>query len=211
MPRCTNCQLSKTGWSTIKRVDLLNRLVNVFRQYHTLTDSLITVGFVYFCCIECTEIENGCLFGYTLTGMTCPNFLRGSSALILVSLIVIRKILALDLSFLHMDKARTTLVNVTRHFDYLGFPCTGLYHVYYFSTLVGCWPSASFRRIIYEYLNVCYFDKTAVAGSGKVWSINQLTTPVVWLMLLQLITLSLQWILVMAFLYRTLPFLSMLV
>ena len=36
------------------------------------------------------------------------------------------------------------------------------------STLVGCWSSVSIRRIIYKFLNVCPFDYTAVAVSGKV-------------------------------------------
>ena len=33
--------------------------------------------------------------------------------------------------------------------------------------LVGCWSSVSIR-IIYKFLNVCPFDSTAVAISGKV-------------------------------------------
>ena len=35
-------------------------------------------------------------------------------------------------------------------------------------TLVGCWSSVYIRRIIYKFLNVCPFDYTAVAVSGKV-------------------------------------------
>ena len=41
-------------------------------------------------------------------------------------------------------------------------------HFYDLSTLVGCWSSVSIRRIIYKFLNVCPFDYTAVAVSGKV-------------------------------------------
>ena len=37
------------------------------------------------------------------------------------------------------------------------------------------------RRFIYKLLNVCTFDYTAVAGSGKVGPVNQLITPVGWL------------------------------
>ena len=36
------------------------------------------------------------------------------------------------------------------------------------STSVGCWSSAFTRRIIYNFLNVCPFDYTAFAVSGKV-------------------------------------------
>ena len=41
-------------------------------------------------------------------------------------------------------------------------------HFYDLSVLVGCWSSVSIRRIIYKCLNVCPFDYTAVAVSGKV-------------------------------------------
>ena len=41
-------------------------------------------------------------------------------------------------------------------------------HFYDLSALVGCWSSVSIRRIIYKFLNVCPFDCTAVAVSGKV-------------------------------------------
>ena len=42
------------------------------------------------------------------------------------------------------------------------------YNLHNLSTLVGCWSSVSIRRIIYKFLNVCPFDFTAVAVSGKV-------------------------------------------
>ena len=41
-------------------------------------------------------------------------------------------------------------------------------HFYDLSALVGCWSTVSIRRIIYKFLNVCPFDYTAVAVSGKV-------------------------------------------
>ena len=44
----------------------------------------------------------------------------------------------------------------------------------------GCWFVVYLRRFIYKFLNVCPFDYTAVAGSGKVWPVNRLTTPVWW-------------------------------
>ena len=64
-------------------------------------------------------------------------------------------------------------------------------HFYDLSGLVGCWSSVSIRRIIYKFLNVCPFDYTAVAVSGKVErSLTGLTTPAGWLLLLQLTVLS---------------------
>ena len=65
------------------------------------------------------------------------------------------------------------------------------YHPMDFSALVGCWFSVSIRKIIYKFLNVCPFDYTAVAVSGKVErSLTGLTTPVGWLSLTQLTVLS---------------------
>ena len=60
-------------------------------------------------------------------------------------------------------------------------------HFYNLSALVGCLSSVSIRSIIYKYLNACPFDYTAVVVSGKVERSNTgLTTPVRWLLLLQL-------------------------
>ena len=39
---------------------------------------------------------------------------------------------------------------------------------YDLSTWCGCWFVVYIRRFIYKFLNVCPFDYTAVAGSGKV-------------------------------------------
>ena len=41
-------------------------------------------------------------------------------------------------------------------------------HFYYLSPLVDCWSSVSLMRIIYKFCNVCPFDYTAFAVSGKV-------------------------------------------
>ena len=41
-------------------------------------------------------------------------------------------------------------------------------HLSDLSTLVGCWSSVYIRRTIYNFLNVCPFDYTAFAVSGKV-------------------------------------------
>ena len=44
-----------------------------------------------------------------------------------------------------------------------------VYHTFFdLSALVGCSSSISIRRIIYNFLNVCPFDYTAVAVSGKI-------------------------------------------
>ena len=42
---------------------------------------------------------------------------------------------------------------------------------YYLSS--GCWFVVYIRRFIYKFLNVCPFDYTAVAVSGKVGPVNQ--------------------------------------
>ena len=39
---------------------------------------------------------------------------------------------------------------------------------YYLFAWCGCWFVVYIRRFIYIFLNVCPFDYTAVAGSGKV-------------------------------------------
>ena len=47
---------------------------------------------------------------------------------------------------------------------------------YDLSTWDGCWFGVYIMRFIYK-LNVCPFDYTAVAGSGKVGPVYRLTTP----------------------------------
>ena len=44
---------------------------------------------------------------------------------------------------------------------------------YYLSAWGCCWFVVYIRRFIYKFLNVCPFDYTAVAGSGKVGPVNQ--------------------------------------
>ena len=46
-------------------------------------------------------------------------------------------------------------------------------HFYDLSALGGCWFVVYIRRFIDKFLNVRRFDYTAVAGSGKVWPVNQ--------------------------------------
>ena len=49
---------------------------------------------------------------------------------------------------------------------------------YDLSTWGGFWFVVYIRRFIYTFVNVCRFDYTAVAGSGKVGPVNRLTTPI---------------------------------
>ena len=53
---------------------------------------------------------------------------------------------------------------------HLCFTCIDLYDL---SAWGGCWFVVYLRRFIYKFLNVCPFDYTAVAGSGKVGPVNQ--------------------------------------
>ena len=66
--------------------------------------------------------------------------------------------------------AQPTLMDVPIYFWYtIILLYMFVYHILYdLSALVGCWSSVSIRRIIYKFLNVCPFDYTAVAVSGKV-------------------------------------------
>ena len=47
-----------------------------------------------------------------------------------------------------------------------------VYRFYDLSAWGGCWFVVYIRRFIYKFLNVCPFDYTAVAGSGKVGPVN---------------------------------------
>ena len=56
------------------------------------------------------------------------------------------------------------------HIYHLCFTCIYFYDL---SAWGGCWFDVHIRRFIYKFLNVCPFDYTAVAGSGKVGPVNQ--------------------------------------
>ena len=56
------------------------------------------------------------------------------------------------------------------HIYHLCFTCIDFYDL---SAWGGCWFDVYVRRFIYKFLNVCPFDYTAVAGSGKVGPVNQ--------------------------------------
>ena len=56
------------------------------------------------------------------------------------------------------------------HIYHLCFMCIDFYDL---SAWGGCWFDVYIRRFIYKFLNVCPFDYTAVAGSGKVGPVNQ--------------------------------------
>ena len=64
--------------------------------------------------------------------------------------------------------AQPALMDVPIYFWYTITIYVCVQHFYDLSALVGCWPLVSIRRIIYKFLNVCPFDYTAVAVSGKV-------------------------------------------
>ena len=53
---------------------------------------------------------------------------------------------------------------------HLCFTCIDFYDL---SAWGGCWFDVYIRRFIYKFLNVCPFDYTVVAGSGKVGPVNQ--------------------------------------
>ena len=57
------------------------------------------------------------------------------------------------------------LLNIHERCYHLTFLCNNFYGL---SALVGCWSSVFIRRIIYKFLNMCPFDYTAFAVSGKV-------------------------------------------
>ena len=65
--------------------------------------------------------------------------------------------------------AQPTLMDITRYFWYTIILLV-LYIFVYLSALVSCWSwLVSMRRVFfYKFLNVCPFDNTAVAVSGKV-------------------------------------------
>ena len=63
---------------------------------------------------------------------------------------------------------------------YIYFLLYNIYHLcftcidfYYLSAWGGCWFVVYIRRFIYNFSNVCPFDYTAVAASGKVGPVNQ--------------------------------------
>ena len=56
---------------------------------------------------------------------------------------------------------------------YLSFMLYDCIDFYDISTRSGCWFDVYIRRFIYKFLNVCPFDYTAVAGSGKAGPVNQ--------------------------------------
>ena len=68
--------------------------------------------------------------------------------------------------------------DVTLHIFAISYLSSMLYvnYVYRFLwplRLGGCWFDVYIRRFIYKFLNVCPFDYTVVAGSGKVGPVNQ--------------------------------------
>ena len=91
-----------------------------------------------------------------------------------------------------MGGAQPTFADVTIYFWYLIFITLDVcvINFYDLSAWDGCWSSVSIWRFIYRFLDVCPFDSTTVAVSGKVGPVNRLTTPVGWLLSFQLTVLS---------------------
>ena len=65
---------------------------------------------------------------------------------------------------------RMSLYIFLHYIYHLCFTCIDFYN---FSAWGGCLFVVYIRRFIYKFLNVCPFDYTAVAGSGKVGPVNQ--------------------------------------
>ena len=63
-----------------------------------------------------------------------------------------------------------TCIFLLHHIYHLCSTCIDFYDL---SAWSGCWFDVYIRRFIYKFLNVCPFDYTAVAGSGKVGPVNQ--------------------------------------
>ena len=57
-----------------------------------------------------------------------------------------------------------------KYIYHLCFMCIDFYDL---STLGGCWFVVYIRRFIYKFSNACPLNYKAVAGSGKVWPVNQ--------------------------------------
>ena len=81
--------------------------------------------------------------------------------------------------FLHLNKYIKIHLTSAEHSHSGGclyiFLINSFYHLtclcnnfYGLSALVGLWSSAFIRRIIYKFLNVCPYDYTAFANSGKI-------------------------------------------
>ena len=64
----------------------------------------------------------------------------------------------------------TIYIFMLYYINHLCFTCIDFYDL---SAWGGCWFFVYIRRSIYNFLNVCPFDYTVVAGSGKVWPVNQ--------------------------------------
>ena len=76
----------------------------------------------------------------------------------------------------HSLLCRMSLYILIYCFYHLTCLCNNFYGL---SALVCCWSSAFIRRIIFKILNVCHFDYTAFAVSGKVGiPLTGLTSPV---------------------------------
>ena len=115
--------------------------------------------------------------------MTGPvqNLLRGDKVLIFVpSDCKSRLLQPSDLSSLSAGRSIACPIRMSLyifllyHIYHLCFTCIDFYDL---SAWSGCWFDVYIRRFIYKFLNVCPFDYTAAAGSGKVGPVNQVNQP----------------------------------
>ena len=107
----------------------------------------------------------------------CPNLLRDDKVLIFVSSDCKSGLLRpSDLSSLPDGRSMACPIRMSLYIFlpyniyHLCFTCIDFNDI---SAWVGCWFVVYIRRFIYKFLNVCPFDYTAFAGSGKFGPVNQ--------------------------------------
>ena len=136
----------------------------------------------------CRLFRKHCTLTIQAVGTTwhaLPNLRRSDEVPKLVPLIASRDSYS-PLTSAHVQSTRRTTYSCRCHFIFIA---TNICILNFYDLFVwdGCWSLVSIWRLIYIFLNVCTFDCTNVAGSGKVWTLNlTLFTPVGRLLSLQL-------------------------
>ena len=101
----------------------------------------------------------------------CPSLLRGDKVLIFVPSDCLSGLSSLSAGRSIACPIRMSLYIFLLYYIYhLCFTCIDFYDL---SAWDGCWFVVYIRKFIYKLLNLCPFDYTAVAGSGKVGPVNQ--------------------------------------
>ena len=98
------------------------------------------------------------------------NFLITTVNLLVGTPWVIRPELAFSRAEHSLPYSDVTIYILRYYIYHLCFTCIDFYDL---SAWGGSWFFVYIRRFIYKFLNVCPFDYTAVAGSRKVWTVNQ--------------------------------------